>query len=334
MEAVRRRQGADLRAAARSRRLQRRRPGRPSSARAPSVDGAPASASPSARRGPASSASSTDLLVDRAFDRGPREHEAGRSSADVCATSARCAPHNVANALAAAALARAYGVPAGRGPGRAARLPARTRTASRTSRRSTASPTSTTPRPPTRTPPPRRWRRTSGRLDRRRAGQGRRRSTSWSPASADGCAAPCCSARDRALIAEALARHAPGCPGGRGRRHRHWGDGSTSCAPPRPGPRRATPCCWPPPAPRWTCSPTTASAATRSPPPCAACRRRPPARDATHRAQVGGRRGSAGTASIRPAGRTRGGARLLDRPLTLVLPGARLPAAAAGRSAW
>ena len=62
-------------------------------------------------------------------------------------------PHYVANALAAAALARAHGVPPGRGPRRAARVPSRRPPDRRGRRASTASPGSTTPRPPTRTPP-------------------------------------------------------------------------------------------------------------------------------------------------------------------------------------
>ena len=57
----------------------------------------------------------------------------------------------------------------------------------------------------------------------------------------------------------------PGCPGGRPRPDRHWGDGRGG---PRSGPAaraRATPSCWPRPAPRWTCSSTTTSGATPSP---------------------------------------------------------------------
>ena len=90
--------------------------------------------------------------------------------------------------------------------------------------------------------------------------------------------------RDRGLIAEALARHAPDVrviDAGDGETAvtvgagDHQGDGRTRAAPcgaswpPRPsslGP--GTRCSWPPAAPRWTCSPTTPTAGTRSPRRC------------------------------------------------------------------
>ena len=106
----------------------------------------------------------------------------------------RSAPHNVANALAAAALARAYGVAAARRPRRAARLPRPARTASPSSPRSPASATSTTPRRPTRTPRPRRsppsTRSSGSPADCPRAPT----STTWSGRTRAGCAASCCSA--------------------------------------------------------------------------------------------------------------------------------------------
>ena len=79
--------------------------------------------------------------------------------------------------------------------------------------------------------------------------------------------------RDRAVVAEALARHAPDVPvidtgdgetGGLKTDLAPW-NGSWRQPPVWPDP--ATRCCWPRDAPPWTCSPTTPSAATRSPTP-------------------------------------------------------------------
>ena len=91
-----------------------------------------------------------DILVDRAFIA-----ERQSSAAELCTIDdlPSPAPHVVANALAAAALARAHGVPAGRGARRPARLPLRRPPDRRRGGTSTASPTSTTRRRPTRTPP-------------------------------------------------------------------------------------------------------------------------------------------------------------------------------------
>ena len=108
---------------------------------------------------------------------------------------ARPAPHNVANALAAAALARSYGVPATRGPRRSAQRSGRGAQDRDRSPSATASAGSTTPRRPTRTPPTRHCARsTSVGLDRRRPGQGDDLRRAGQPATGTGCAARCCSA--------------------------------------------------------------------------------------------------------------------------------------------
>ncbi len=108
------------------------------------------SASPSACRRSGMVGVVDDILVDRAFIA-----ERQSSAAELCTIDdlASPAPHVVANALAAAALARAHGISAGRGARRAARLPAR-RPPDRDRRHASgmASPGSTTPRPPTPTP--------------------------------------------------------------------------------------------------------------------------------------------------------------------------------------
>ncbi len=126
------------------------------------------------------------ILVDRAFvaDRQRNAQELAEVS-DVHPP----APHNIANALAAAALARAFGVPATAVRGRPAGLPPRTPTASRSSPASTGSPTSTTPRRPTRTPRKPRWRHMSRSYGSRAAWRRARPSTNWSPGRRSGCAA-------------------------------------------------------------------------------------------------------------------------------------------------
>ena len=151
-----------------------------------------------------------DLLVDRAFVAGPRASRR-RSSApshDVHPL----APHNVANALAAAALARAFGVPPDRRARRTARVHARRA--------------------------PHRDRRHGGRrhlrrrlegderargadvavrlrahrVDRGRHGEGAGVRRPRACRRARACGASCCSAWTAAVIAEALARHAPDVP--------------------------------------------------------------------------------------------------------------------------
>ena len=85
-----------------------------------------------------------------------RSSSSGESSAaELCtiADLASPAPHFVANALAAAALARAHGVPPAAVRDGLRGVPARRAPDRRRRPRSTASPRSTTPRPPTRTPP-------------------------------------------------------------------------------------------------------------------------------------------------------------------------------------
>ena len=160
-----------------------------------------------------------DLLVDRAFI------EQRRDSALELAKIADihpAAPHNVANALAAAALARSYGVPATavRDGLRNVRLGAHKieLVAEHGGVRS-----STTPRPPTRTPG--RLRRcgpsTPGRLDRRRPGQGHHvRRSRDAPI---GQAARRGAARRRSRADRRRARPTRA----RGARHRHRSDGET-----------------------------------------------------------------------------------------------------------
>ena len=131
-----------------------------------------------------------DLLVDRAFIAQRRDSALPLASiADV----QPAAPHNVENALAAAALARSLGVPAAAVAGDCATC-AWAATASPRSPSKTASPGWTTPRPPTRTPRTRRCVRSSpssgSPADRPRAPA----STTWSPPTPTGCGLRCCSA--------------------------------------------------------------------------------------------------------------------------------------------
>ena len=155
-----------------------------------------------------------DVLADRAFVEQRRTAAAELATLDDLRGDAPApAPHLVANALAAAALARAHGVP-GRapcGPGCAAFVPEPHRIA-RGRRRSTASAGSTTPRPPTRTPPG--------------ASLAAYEHVVWvaggllKGADVDDLVAGAAErlrgvvliGRDRARIAEALARHAPDVP--------------------------------------------------------------------------------------------------------------------------
>ena len=195
------------------------------------------------------------ILVDRAFIA-----ERAASAAELCtiADLASPAPHIVANALAAAALARAHGVPPGRGPRRAARLPARR-------------------------PPDRAGGRPSTGVDLRRRLQGDQPARgaaslqAYDPVVwvAGGLAKGArfddlvAAAADRLRGAVLLGARPGGdrrgpratrarCPGHRGRRRRDW---HRTCrhgrAVVRRGaswPARATRCCWPRRAPRWTCS--------------------------------------------------------------------------------
>ena len=122
------------------------------------------------------------ILVDRAFVENRQKN--AQELAEVSDVRPP-APHNIANALAAAALARAYGVPA-----RAVRDGLRDSTASRTSPTWTRSPTSTTPRRPTRMPRKPPWRPTSRSCGSPAGSPRARPSTSWSPGRLSGSAAP------------------------------------------------------------------------------------------------------------------------------------------------
>ena len=168
-----RRQGRDLRPACRSQlRLQRRRPGH----RADGRGGRGGRGRPRDRFHPGHPRAVDARRRRRPAGR-PRVHRAApglraRAGQDR-ATSVPAAPHNVANALAAAALARVLrGAGHGR-PGRSARRSGWAPTRSRRCWSGTACASSTTPRPPTRTPPTRPCGPFDvGGLDRRRPGQG------------------------------------------------------------------------------------------------------------------------------------------------------------------
>ncbi len=75
-----------------------------------------------------------------------------------------------------------------------------------------ASPGSTTPRPPTRTPPHRRWRPTRRRGGRRRTAQGRRHLRARRPAAAPSAEAAIVIGVDREAVVAAFERHAPAVP--------------------------------------------------------------------------------------------------------------------------
>ena len=119
-----------------------------------------------------------------------------------CAPRGLAAPHVVANMLAAAALARAVGVRAGRRSAtRSATFRARRATASSGGRAPTASAGSTTPRRRTRTPPtPRSRAFGTRRVDRRRAAQGRRRRRRSSQRTPRGSVRRSCIGVDRAAL--------------------------------------------------------------------------------------------------------------------------------------
>ncbi len=165
------------------------------------------------------------LLVDRAFVENRQKN--AQELAEV-ADVKPAAPHNIANALAAAASRAPTGCPrppCGRGCGTSPRTP----TASRTWRTWTAWPTWTTPRPPTRMPRRPRWPRTTPSSGSPRARQGRhlRRTRRRGRRAA---------ARRRAdrpgprPDPRSPGATRPGSPRGGPRADRHWGD-----APGRPG---------------------------------------------------------------------------------------------------
>ena len=132
-----------------------------------------------------------DLLVDRAFIEQRRDSALELAKVADVAPVGR-APHNVENALAAAALARSFGVPATavRDGLRAVALGAHK--IETVSPSGTGSASSTTPRPPTRTPPTppcgpsSRW--SGSPAARPRAPT----STTWCSATQDGCGVPSC----------------------------------------------------------------------------------------------------------------------------------------------
>ena len=160
---------------------------------------------PGARRARAWSAG---LLVDRAFG-----DPATRCELAASPTSGRPAPHNVANALAAAALARASASPPERGRRRAARVRARP-APDRAGRPASAGcdyvddSKATNPHAaPPRWPPTRRWSGSpAGQLKGADVDDAGRR------AAPPAARRRCCSAPTAAVIAAALARHAPDVP--------------------------------------------------------------------------------------------------------------------------
>ena len=167
------------------------------------------SASPSACRAVGMVGVVDDILVDRAFIA-----ERQSSAAELC-TRRRPGQPGAPRRRQRAGRRRAGPGPRrtpGRGARRAARLPASTATGSPRSPPSTASPTSTTPRPPTPTPrarrcwPTTRWSGSPAVWRRAHA------STTWSTSTRDRLRAAVLLGRDRDVIAEALARHAPDVP--------------------------------------------------------------------------------------------------------------------------
>ena len=245
-------------------RLQRRGPGDPRrwSRRPRSSRAAGRSASPWASPRSGMLGVVDDVLADRAFIEGRERNAAELARVSDVPTGA---PHNVANALAAAALARAHGVAAGVGATGAAGLHARPRTGS--SEVAVVDGVAVRRRlqgdqPACRAGLAARVRRR--RLGRRRSGQGCdvRRARQRQPDRLRGAVLLGADReRDRG---SALATRA-GCPRDRGRRHRHWGDGARRRRRGVACPARATRCCWRRPARRSTCSRTTPHAATRSP---------------------------------------------------------------------
>ena len=208
------------------------------------------------------------LLVDRAFIA-----ERQSSAAELCTIDdlPSPAPHVVANALAAAALARAHGVPQARCATACARFaPDGHRIADRRQRRRRHVRRRLQGDQPARRRRRRCWPTTRG-VGRRRPGQGRHVRRAGRAPPATGCGAPCCSAATATSSRAALARHAPDVPviavdaGETGTGHAAM-DASVVAA--RTSPTRATPSCWPRAAPPWTCSRTTPTGAMPSPRRC------------------------------------------------------------------
>jgi hypothetical protein len=172
------------------------------------------------------------LLVDRAFADVPGEATALAELSDVSVPG----DHNVANALAAAALARAHGVPADavRDGLRAFRPdPHRNALVAEPA----ASPGSTTARPPTRTPRRRAWRPTRPWCGSPAACSRAPTSTTWCAPQPAGSAQPCCWAPTGAAGAGSGATRAGG-PRRRGVPPRHWRHVRSRRACPRPGAAR------------------------------------------------------------------------------------------------
>ena len=154
-----------------------------------------------------------DILVDRAFIE-ERDTSAAElcTLADLASPGGGPAPHVVANALAAAALARAHGVSqAAVRDGLRGFRPDGHRIAVVAERRRRHLGRRLQGHQPARRPVVAAGLRPGG-LGGRRPGQGRGASTTWCRRCAAGCAASYCIGRDRAVIAEALSRHAPDVP--------------------------------------------------------------------------------------------------------------------------
>ena len=260
---LRGRQGEDLRAACRPAASTTWPTPRPSGLveEADVVEGARAIGFTLGTPGPSMLGVVDDLLVDRAFIEQRRDSALELASVTDISPAA---PHNVANALAAAALARSYGVPASavrdglrNGADRCAQDPDRRRARRRALGRRLQG------------HQPARRRRGTARVRRRWSGSpaGRPRarpSTPGQPAHRDRLRGAVLLGVDREVIAEALARHAPEVPviaiaatklvpwRRPSRRPSRW-----------PGP--AMRCSWPRVAPAWTCTPGTPPVGTRSP---------------------------------------------------------------------
>ena len=217
------------------------------------------------RRRRSSASSTTCSSTGPSSSSAARPPPSSRTLDDLRGDAPSPAPHIVANALAAAALARAHGVPAGRRARRAARLRARA-APHRRGRHGRRRPL----RRRLQGHQPARRRRVAGRLRARRLGRrrpaqgGRRRRARGGrrrPAARRGADRRATGPGSR----EALARHAPDVPVVDVDR---TDTGAMDLVVERGRARsrtRATPCCSPPPARRWTCSPTTARAVTPSP---------------------------------------------------------------------
>ena len=117
--------------------------------------------------------------------------------------------HNVSNALHAAALARAFGVSRPPRSRRAGRLRARAAPQRAGGHGRPGSPTSTTARPPTRTPRRLAHGVPADRLGRRRSAQGRRHRRPGRRRSPTGWSGRCCSASTGPQIADGAARDTP-----------------------------------------------------------------------------------------------------------------------------